>query len=152
VKGGPVFALVLCRVLHVAAACSSFGGLLYARVVMWPSVGRLPAAQRAETLAAAMRRFAWIKWSGVAVVALTGIVQWCRVDPVVRGRSDYLAWFGVKMGAALGLVAVTALLALPLPMLRGMHRRRALWSALNLVFAALILTGAAMMHASRGSP
>jgi uncharacterized membrane protein len=135
-------------VLHVAAACSSFGGLLYARVVLWPSLERLPSREQGVLLASALRRFAWVKWLGVAVVAVTGIVQFCLLDPAIRSRSTYLGWFALKMGAAAALVLVTLLLALPMPALRGMHRRRGLWSGLNLVFATLILTGAALMHST----
>ncbi len=140
--------LVLCRVLHIAAACSSFGGLFYARVVLWPSLERLPSRERGVLLASALRRFSWVKWLGVAVVAVTGVVQFCLLDPAIRSRSAYLGWFALKMGAAAGLVLVTLLLALPMPALHRMHRRRALWSGLNLVFAALILTGAALMHST----
>jgi putative copper export protein len=92
--------LVVCRVLHVAAACSSFGGLLYARVIVWPALRRLPPATREPFLASVMRRFSPVKWAGVAVVLLTGIVQWELVRPAVHHPDAYLGWFVLKMAGA----------------------------------------------------
>jgi hypothetical protein len=40
-----------------------------------------------------------------------------------------------------------ALLALPSGRLRPMHRRRGLWSAVNIACGVAILFGAALMHA-----
>jgi uncharacterized membrane protein len=141
--------LVVCRVLHIAAACSSFGGLLYARAVLWPALRGLPAASREPLLASAMRRFAPIKWAGVGVVAVTGVAQWALLRSAVHDPRAYAGWFVLKMAGAVGLFVTTLLLALPHPALARMHRRRGLWAGLNLVFAAVILTGAALMHLSR---
>ena len=60
-----------------------------------------------------IRRFAWIKWIGVAVVAVTGVVQWFAVWPRVTAPAAYAASFALKMGGALGLGTITFLLALP---------------------------------------
>ena len=137
----------LVRVLHIAAACTSLGGLVYARAVLWPALGRLPPAARDGFLAVVMRRFAWIKWTGVAVVALTGVVQWCAVWPQVGARAAYAAAFAMKMGGAVGLGTITFLLALPSDGLRSMHRRRGLWAAINIGCGVAILLGAALMRA-----
>jgi hypothetical protein len=102
----------------------------------------------APLLAAVLRRFSIIKWTGVAVVAITGIVQCRSMDPAVVHSLPYLASFAVKMAGALGLFLVTLLLALPSPSLAGMRRHRHVWSGLNLMFAATIFVGAAMMHAA----
>jgi uncharacterized membrane protein len=136
----------LVRVLHIAAACTSLGGLVYARAVLWPALARLPAVERESFLTAVMRRFAWIKWIGVAVVAVTGVVQWCVVWPHVAARAAYAACFTLKMGGAVGLGTITFLLALPSDRLRPMHRRRGLWAAINIACGAAILLGAALMR------
>ena len=137
----------LVRVLHVAAACTSLGGLFYARAVLWPALARLPANERADLLGVVMRRFAWIKWTGVAVVALTGIVQWVAVWPHVSAPAVYAASFTLKMCGAVGLGTITLLLALPFEGLRPMQRRRGLWAAINILCGIAILVGAALMHA-----
>jgi uncharacterized membrane protein len=138
--------IVVCRTLHIAAACSSLGGLLYARAVLWPSLRRLPVAVRAPFLATAMRRFGVIKWTGVAIIALTGMVQWAALYPTVTHARGYLECFALKMTGAAGLFVTTLLLALPLPALAAMHRRRGVWAGLNLFFAGLILSGATLMR------
>ncbi|HYE15713.1 MAG TPA: hypothetical protein VD968_14820 [Pyrinomonadaceae bacterium] len=138
--------MTLCRVLHIAATCTSLGGLFYARAVLWPTLGRLPAGEREEFLAAAVRRFAYIKWAGVAVVAVTGVVQWLAVYPSVLDKKLYLLYFALKMVGAVGLFGITFLLALPAERLEGMRRRRAFWSGLNVLCGLTILVGAALMR------
>jgi arginine exporter protein ArgO len=134
------------RVLHIAAACTSLGGLVYARAVLWPALARLPATARGDFLAAVMRRFAWIKWSGVAVVAVTGVLQWRAVWPHVTAPVAYAASFALKMCGAVGLGTITFLLALPAARLRPMQRRRGLWAAVNIACGLAILVGAALMR------
>jgi hypothetical protein len=92
-----------------------------------------------------VRRYAYIKWSGVTVVAITGVIGWSLVWPHVVNRALYLTWFGVKMMGAIGLFSITALLAVPTPARAGMQRRRAFWSALNIACGFTILVGAALM-------
>ena len=137
---------IVWRVLHIAATCTSLGGLLYARAVLWPSLAQLPDAERERFLAAAVRRFAYIKWAGVAIVAATGVVQWLSVYPSVVDKRLYLFYFALKMAGAVGLFCITFLLALPADRLRGMQRRRAFWSGLNVVCGLTILVGAALMR------
>jgi uncharacterized membrane protein len=139
-----VIALVACRVLHIAATCTSLGGLFYARMVLWPNLERLPEAERGPFLQAMIRRYAWIKWSGVAVVAATGVIQWILSGPHVTDRALYVTWFAVKMAGAVGLFTITALLALP--GFEGMKARRAFWSGLNILCGLTILVGAALMR------
>ncbi|MFL6227814.1 MAG: hypothetical protein ACJ741_03435 [Pyrinomonadaceae bacterium] len=139
--------MLLCRVLHIAATCTSLGGLFYARTVLLPSLESLPAPQRESLLNAAIRRFAYIKWTGVTVVAATGVVQWLWIYPTVTDKRLYTIYFGVKMVGAVGLFSITFLLALPHESLRGMQARRGFWSALNIVCGLTILVGAALMRA-----
>jgi hypothetical protein len=138
--------LLACRVLHVAATCTSLGGLFYARVVLWPTLAELPVPQREVFLRSAIRRFAYIKWSGVTVVVATGIIQWTVTWPHVIDRNLYLIYFAIKMLGAVGLFTITALLALPGRGLEGMRERRAFWSGLNIVCGLTILIGAALMR------
>jgi len=137
---------VVCRVLHIAATCTSLGGLFYARIVLWPLLPTLSESEREPFLKACIRRYAWIKWSGVSVVAVTGCIQWVLTWPAVTNPRLYLICFALKMLGALGLVSITTLLALPAETLRGMQRHRGFWSALNLLCALTILVGAALMR------
>jgi uncharacterized membrane protein len=138
--------LLLCRVFHIAATCTSLGGLFYARMVLWPTLELLPNPERDRFLSSAIRRFAYIKWSGVIVVAVTGVIQWIWTYPYVLNQQLYLLYFGIKMAGAVGLFSITFLLALPVERLHGMQRHRAFWAGLNIICALAILFGAALMR------
>ena len=138
--------MLICRVLHIAATCTSLGGLFYARMVMWPTLPLLPELERAAFLKASIRRYAYIKWTGVTIVAITGIIQWFFLWPHVTDHTRYVIYFGIKMVGAVGLFSITALLAIPNEKLKGMQDRRAFWSALNILCGLTILVGAALMR------
>ncbi|HEX9439261.1 MAG TPA: hypothetical protein VF909_06265 [Roseiflexaceae bacterium] len=144
---------LLYRVLHIAATCTSLGGLFYARMVLWPALELLPDVQRERFLKGAIRRFSYIKWGGVAVVTVTGALQWFQIFPYVLDQWLYVTYFALKMVGAAGLFSITFLLTLPSPRLEGMRRRRAFWSALNIFCGLTILIGAALMRSvSRVQP
>lgn len=143
---------LICRVLHIAATCTSLGGLFYARMVLWPSLDKLPEVERDIFLKEAIRRFAYIKWSGVTVVAVTGVLQWLWTYPYVIDQNLYITYFVIKMIGAFGLFSITFLLALPADKLRGMQTRRALWSGLNIICGLTILIGAALMRTVDKTP
>jgi uncharacterized membrane protein len=138
--------MLLMRVLHIAATCTSLGGLFYARMVLWPTLPQLPEPERELFLRTVMRRYAWIKWSGVIVVAVTGVIQWMVTWPRVVDGERYVIYFLLKMIGAVGLLVITFLLALPAERLQGMQRRRAFWSGLNILCGLTILIGAALMR------
>lgn len=138
--------LLLFRVLHIAATCTSLGGLFYARMVLWPTLDTLPDDERERFLSQVIRRFAYIKWTGVIVVAVTGVIQWLWTYPYILDERLYVFYFGIKMIGAIGLFSITFLLALPAERLRGMQKQRALWSGLNIVCGLMILIGAALMR------
>jgi uncharacterized membrane protein len=140
---------VACRVLHIAATCTSLGGLFYARMVLWPLLPTLPEPEQQQFLKACIRRYAWIKWSGVSVITVTGLIQWSLTWPAVTNQRLYLICFAFKMLGALGLVTITGLLAIPAGELKGMQRHRGFWSGLNLLCALAILVGAALMRPAR---
>ena len=137
---------VVCRILHIAATCTSLGGLFYARMVLWPLIPTLPECEREAFMRRAIARYAWIKWIGVTVIVVSGVIQWFIVWPTVTQRSLYITYFAIKMVAAFGLFSITFLLALPDERLRGMQRQRGFWSLLNILCGLTILIGAALMR------
>jgi hypothetical protein len=132
--------------MHIAATCTSLGGLVYARLVLLPAIASLPEREQGPFLQRVIRRYSYIKWGGVAVVAVTGILSWLRNYPTVENRPMYLRAFAIKMIGAFGLFSITAQLAVPVPAFKGMQRRRGFWSLVNIVCGATILLGAAKMR------
>src|SRR5262249_46504653 len=57
VEGHRMTTPVIIRVLHIAATCTSLGGLFYARTVLWPTAQSMPPNERDLFLAKAIRRF-----------------------------------------------------------------------------------------------
>jgi uncharacterized membrane protein len=140
---------LICHILHIASTCTSLGGLFYSRMVLLPNLKFVPDEARETYLNKMIRRFAYIKWTGVIVVCITGIIQWIGIYPGVLDKSGYLIAFAVKMIGAVGLFTITFLLALPDERLKGMQRHRAFWAGINLICGLTILIGAALMRAIR---
>jgi uncharacterized membrane protein len=140
---------LLCHILHLASTCTSLGGLFYSRMVLLPNLHYVPEAARKEYLDRMIKRFAYIKWTGVIIVSVTGIIQWLDIYPGVADKANYTIAFIIKMIGAVGLFSITFLLALPNERLKGMQRNRKLWSGLNIVCGLTILIGAALMRAIR---
>jgi hypothetical protein len=115
-------------------------------MVLWPTLEVLPEDQRARFLEGAIRRFSYIKWGDVAVVATTGAIQWLQSFPNILDPWRYAAYFALKMLGAAGLFSITFLLALPAPALQSMQHRRAFWAVLNILCGLTILIGAALMR------
>lgn len=140
---------IICHVIHIAATCTSFGGLFYSRIVLLPNLHLIPEPERDVYLQKMIKRFGYVKWTGVLAVLITGIIQWLQIYPTVIDTQQYLLAFLLKMIGAFGLFTITFLLALPNDRLAGMQRKRAFWSGLNLICALTILLGAAWMRSVR---
>lgn len=140
---------LICHILHIAATCTSLGGLFYSRMVLIPNLEYVPAVARENYLDKMIKRFAWIKWTGVIVIAVTGIFQWIDIYPGVIDKTNYLLAFVVKMIGAVGLFSITFLLALPNERLKGMQQHRKFWAGINILCAITILVGAALMRSVR---
>ena len=138
--------LLVCRVLHIAAACTSLGGLFYARMVLWPTLPQLSAHEREPFFREMVRRYAIIKWYGIGVISVTGVIQWLYLWPLVTNRQAYVFYFGIKMAAAIGLLSITALLAVPDVRLARVQTNRGFWSAMNIACGLTVLIGAALMR------
>src|SRR4051812_12433549 len=94
---------LVCHILHIASTCTSLGGLFYSRMVLLPNLHYVPEVTREEYLNKMIKRFAYIKWTGVIVVAITGVIQWVNIFPTVADKGNYILAFTVKMVGAIGL-------------------------------------------------
>jgi uncharacterized membrane protein len=140
---------LISHILHIASTCTSLGGLFYSRMVLIPNLQYIPEEARENYLNKMIKRFSYIKWTGVIVVVITGLIQWFDIYPEVANQQLYLIAFGTKMLGAIGLFSITFMLALPNEKLRGMQRNRKFWSGLNICCGLAILVGAAWMRAIR---
>ena len=63
---------LIIRVLHIAATCTSLGGLFYSRMVLVPNLIHVPSEHREKYLAKMIKRFSVIKWIGVPLRLVVG--------------------------------------------------------------------------------
>ncbi len=140
---------IISHIVHIAATCTSLGGLFYSRMVLLPNLQYISAHDREVYLSKMIGRFSIIKWSGVIAVTVTGLYQWFDIYPSVENQSAYLAAFALKMLGAFGLFSITFLLALPNQKLDKMRFKRSFWSALNIVCGVVIIAGAVLMKLIR---
>lgn len=118
-------------------------------MVLLPSLDTLPQTERDAMLKESIRRFSYIKFGGIAILAITGVVQWFIVYPTIRDQQLYIIYFIIKMIGAIGLFGITLMLALPDPRFESMRNHRAFWAGLNICCALVILIGAALMRSVR---
>jgi len=132
--------IVLVRLLHLVATCTSLGGLAYARLVLWPNLQTLRSRARgpARALHPTVRAHQ-VERRDARGDHRRGTLahRW----PEVVDKVAFTSAFALKMGGALGLFSITAALAFGC-----MPGRRAFWSGLNLACAVAILLGAAWMR------
>ena len=101
---------LIMRWLHISSMATILGGLLYARLVLFPAGAALPAGER-EALhgraAAAFRPLAWLAMAGLTVSGIYAIVS-------APGHSvRYHAVLGIKLLLVAHVFAVTMLVVEP---------------------------------------
>ncbi|MFQ6089024.1 MAG: DUF4149 domain-containing protein [Candidatus Methanofastidiosia archaeon] len=60
--------------LHTLATVTWIGGMIYANLVLMPSLEAIDPAQRGKLLGAAIKRFTILAWSSIIVLLVTGIL------------------------------------------------------------------------------
>lgn len=157
--------------IHIVAATTWVGGLLFLALVAGPVARRLPPPERARLIAALGKRFLTIAWAALAVLIVTGVVnlvyRGATWESVTTGRL-FTGSFGRILAVKLALVAVVlGLSALhdfrigpastrlaeqagPGSPVAMRLRRRAAWIGVNTAIALVILALAVMLV--RGVP
>jgi uncharacterized membrane protein len=100
--------LVLTRWLHIASVAVLVGGMLYARVAMFPALKVLPSEERMEVFSRAARRYGRIAVAAILGLLLSGTYTILAFP----GRSPrYHMVLGIKILLALHVFAVAVILA-----------------------------------------
>lgn len=61
--------------LHLVAAVAWIGGMIYANLVLVPSLAAIEPPQRPKMMGAAAKRFILISWGSVVVLIVTGLIE-----------------------------------------------------------------------------
>jgi len=141
--------------LHVAAACSWVGGLLFFALVLVPVLRRARDAKTPELIRAIGLRFRLVGWTSIGILVVTGVVNvLSRVPFSTLGQAAFwLSDFGKLLALKLSLVTTMLLVsaahdllgaraseaALRTPAAPATHRLRSLASQLGRAVALLAL-------------
>ena len=106
---------IFSRWLHILAAAVAVGGLIYARLIVSPSLGVLDADQRARFLNQLSARFRPIAVGVIVILVATGIYNFLGILGVLQGgavRAYHMA-FGIKFLLALHIFGMLFLISTP---------------------------------------
>ncbi len=141
--------MFISHMLHILAACTSIGGLVYARLVIQPNLSGLPEAFKEALLKKFIARYRLLKWIGVTILGLTGLLQIAVIYPTVEQKKLYTLAFVLKMLFASGLLGITLSLALPHQRFHTIQRNRSFWAAMNICCAIGIVIMTVWMRTIR---
>ena len=103
---------IFSRWLHILAAAVAVGGLIYARLIVSPSLGILDAEQRAQVLSQLSARFRPIVVAVIVILVATGSYNLLGIlqEGVVTA---YHMAFGIKFLLALHIFGMLFLISTP---------------------------------------
>jgi uncharacterized membrane protein len=130
---------VAAHILHVLAAVTLVGGLVYLRFVLLPAEKTLPPDQGAELAAAARAR--WSKWVAASALFLlaSGLYSIARISMQYQVPSWYHVLFGVKFLLALLIFFLSSILAGRTAAAERYRERMTGWMNLNVGAAAVVI-------------
>lgn len=112
--------------MHLMAAVLGLGGLGYLLLILLPSLEVLNPDQRQALAHAVAKRFRWISWSAIALLAITGTYN-------VRSYYWELPWgwawklLTIKIVLSFVLFVMVLAFTLPLRFLAPLQARRRQW-------------------------
>jgi len=124
--------------MHLTAAVISVGGLAFLLLVLTPSLGNLPPAQRDLSAKQVIDRFRWVLWTAIIVLLVSGLYN-------VREYYWEVAWgkswglLTVKIILALVVFVIALALTLPLKLFNWVRARRQVWLSVAVGLAVTVI-------------
>ena len=124
--------------MHLTAAVISVGGLAFLLLVLTPSLGNLPPAQRDLWAKQVMDRFRWVLWTAIIVLLVSGLYS-------IREYYWEVAWgkswglLTVKIVLALVVFVIALALTLPLKLFNWVRARRQVWLSVAVGLAVTVI-------------
>jgi len=131
----------LTRILHVGTAIVLVGGTFFIRVVLAPAAKELPDAEHDRLRAGIMRTWKKVIHGGIALLLLSGGINYYRViaSQAHKGDGLYHALLGTKILLAIAVFFIASALVGRAPGFEGMRKNMRKWLAVNLVLGLLIV-------------
>lgn len=95
------------RWTHITCVVLAIGGIAYARLIAFPALGVLDAADRVQVFSEMIRRYRPLVYATLAGILVSGVYNLLSR----RGHTPYYhMWFGIKMLLAAHIFAAAILL------------------------------------------
>jgi hypothetical protein len=136
-------ALVL-RWLHIVPAVMGGGAAFFAALALLPTLREMPEPTRSAIRSAVADRWRPVLSASIGLLLLSGIANFVLFQgPAHAGQALYLALFGVKVLAALGVFFLASALMGRSEALQPVRDNGALWTKVNagLVLLVLLISG-----------
>lgn len=143
---------LLSRVAHTTCGATLLGGLIYLRFVLAPAITE---ADQVNPTAYAGRRKTWAMCVAVCslLLLLSGFYNFFKFIATYENLSGlYHPLFGVKFLLALGVMAITALVAGKTKLAERMQASLTYWLNLALVMALAVFVLGAVLRSYRDVP
>jgi hypothetical protein len=137
------------HILHLLAAATVFGAVIFQFVALHPTLRGLEESQRSTLRTAIAGRWRAVVFAAIAILFFTGLLNFMFALGDLRGHPSagvYHAMFGVKFLAALAVFHAATMLVLPGPKFDKYRARAGAWLTYMVVLVALIVILAGLLR------
>ncbi len=138
------------RILHIFAAATAIGAIVFQRFAVLPALAPCDELQRAELRTRMADRWRPLIYTMMAILLVTGLVNYVVFKiPEYKfhpGKGFYHGLFGVKFLAALGVFHFATVLTLPGARGDRWRARSRLWLQFMLALVVLIVVIGAVLR------
>ena len=139
------FVQVLFRWLHVIGAVLLMGGTFYACCVLIPSLAKSGKAIDPELRDAMRRRWSIVVMIAIALLLVSGLVNFVLIVGAYKVRGAYHALFGVKFLLAALVFALSSILAGRSGAAEKLRQKEGQWLSINVMLMIAIVCVAGLM-------
>lgn len=142
------------RWLHILGGMTALGGMIFARLVVFPTLCTCPDDER-QALHAAMRaRWSKVVSGAIGLLLITGLYNYARLEIDYALPAWYRGVFGVKFILALTMFTLASLLAGRSAAGEQLRAKAGLWLGVNLTLgvAVVCLSGVLRSAHTQGLP
>jgi len=138
---------ILVQWVHLIAAVTAVGGMVFMLFILMPSLRVLNEEQRAQLAKAVSGRFRWVSWGAIILLIASGIFN-IRVRAWEAPWGTYWSVLTLKVVLALVVFTISLLLTLPIPGLESFRARRQRWLTIALSIAVFVILISAYLRGS----
>lgn len=153
---------ILLRWMHIFAAIALFGGTIFQRIALHPTVGELDAEQRGIIAAGVRRRWSKVVMIAILFLLVSGLTNYmltvgafkklAAVDPAYKLPAFYHALWGIKVLLALVVFFIASVLAGRSEGTKRFRENAGKWLTVNLILATIIVCISGVLRSTHTGP